>query len=140
MNLEGIINITGKTGLFKIISKSSKTVIAESLIDGKKIPLFSHHQSNLIQEIGIYTYNDTKPLPEIFNDIAIKENNRPAISHKSPTNELTDYFRVILADYDEERVYISDIRKVIQWYNIMQKNGLIKLPEIKKKVTKGKDK
>ena len=140
MNLEGIINIAGKTGLFKIISKSSKTVIAESLIDGKKTPLFSHHQSNLIEEIGIYTYNDTKPLPEIFNDIAIKENNKPAISHKSPTSELTDYFRVILADYDEERVYISDIRKVIQWYNIMQKNGLIKLPEVKKKVTKGKDK
>ena len=139
MNLEGIINIAGKTGLYKVISKSSKTVIAESLTDGKKTPLFSHHQSNMIEEIGIYTYNDTKPLPEIFDDIAIKENQGQALSHKSSTNELTDYFRLILADYDEERVYVSDIRKVIQWYNIMQKNGLIKLPEVEKKVIKEKD-
>ena len=139
MNLERIINIAGKTGLYRIVSKNSKTVITESLIDGKKVPLFSYHQSNLIEEIGIYTYNDTKPLPEIFDDIAIKENKGPALSHKSSTNELTDYFRVILADYDEERVYISDIRKVIQWYNIMQKNGLIKLPKVKKKTIKEKD-
>ena len=139
MNLEGIINIAGKTGLYKVISKSSKTVIAESLTDGKKTPLFSHHQSNMIEEIGIYTYNDTKPLPEIFDDIAIKENQGQALSHKSSTNELTDYFRLILADYDEERVYVSDIRKVIQWYNIMQKNGLIKLPEVDKKAIKEKD-
>ena len=132
MNLEGIINVAGKPGLYKVVSQGNNTVIAESLADGKKTPLFSHNQSNMLEEIGIYTYDDTKPLSEIFDAIAIKENKGQALSHKSSTNQLTDYFREILADYDEERVYISDIKKVIQWYNAMQKYGLIKLPKPKK--------
>ena len=132
MNLEGIINVAGKPGLYKVVSQGNNTVIAESLADGKKTPLFSHNQSNMLEEIGIYTYDDTKPISEIFDAIAIKENEGQALSHKSSTNQLTDYFREILADYDEERVYISDIKKVIQWYNAMQKYGLIKLPKPKK--------
>ena len=132
MNLEGIINVAGKPGLYKVVSQGNNTVIAESLADGKKTPLFSHNQSNMLDDIGIYTYDDTKPLSEIFNNIAIKENEGQALSHKSSTNQLIDYFREILADYDEERVYISDIKKVIQWYNSMQKYGLIKLPKPKK--------
>ena len=133
MNLEGIINVAGKPGLYKVVSQGNNTVIAESLVDGKKTPLFSHNQSNMLEEISIYTYDDTKPLSEIFDAIAIKENKGQALSHKSSTNQLTDYFREVLADYDEERVYISDIKKVIQWYNAMQKHGLIKLPKTEKK-------
>ena len=141
MNLEGIINVSGKPGLYKVVSQGNNTVIAESLADGKKTPLFSHNQSNMLEEIGIYTYDDTKPLSEIFDDIAIKENAGQALSHKSLTNELTDYFREILANYDEERVYISDIKKVFQWYNTMQQHGLIELPkeevkEVKKNTKK----
>ena len=132
MNLEGIINVAGKPGLYKVVSQGNNTVIAESLADGKKTPLFSHNQSNMLEEIGIYTYDDTKPISEIFDAIAIKENEGQTLSHKSSTNQLTDYFREILANYDEERVYISDIKKVIQWYNAMQKYGLIKLPKPKK--------
>ena len=136
MNLEGIINVAGKPGLYKVVSQGNTTVIAESLTDGKKTPLFSHNQSNMLEAIGIYTYDDTKPISEIFDDIAIKENEGQALSHKSSTNQLTNYFREILADYDEERVYISDIKKVIQWYNAMQKHGLIKLPKAEKKEKK----
>ena len=136
MNLEGIINVAGKPGLYKVVSQGNNTVIAESLADGKKTPLFSHNQSNMLEEIGIYTYDDTKPISEIFDAIAIKENKGQALSHKSSTNQLTDYFREILADYDEERVYISDIKKVIQWYNAMQKKGLIELPKVEKKEVK----
>ena len=136
MNLEGIINVAGKPGLYKVVSQGNNTVIAESLANGKKTPLFSHNQSNMLEEIGIYTYDDTKPLSEIFDAIAIKENEGQTLSHKSSTNHLTDYFREILADYDEERVYISDIKKVIQWYNAMQKYGLIKLPKPEKKEKK----
>ena len=95
-----------------------------------------NNQANTLEEIGIYTYTDTKPLSEIFDDIAKKEDYKQAISHKSSTKELNTYFREILADYDEERVYISDIKKVIQWYNALQKAGLIELPKEKKKVTK----
>ena len=129
MNLEEIINIAGKPGLYKVISKGKNSVIVESLTDGKRGPLYSNNQANMLEEIGIYTYNDTKPLSEIFDDIAKKENCKQSISHKSSKDDLTNYFREILTDYDEERVYISDIKKVFQWYNIMQTNGLIELPK-----------
>ena len=133
MNLEGIINVAGKPGLYKVVSQGNNNVIAESLTDSKRIPLFAQNQSNMLEEIGIYTYDDTKPISEIFDNIAIKENEGQAISHKSSTNQLTDYFREVLSDYDEERVYISDIKKVIQWYNTLQNYGLIKLPKTEKK-------
>ena len=133
MNLEGIINIAGKPGLYKVVSQGNNTVIVESFTDGKKTPLYSNNQANMLEEIGIYTYDDTKPLAEIFDDIAKKEKGEQALSHKSSTNQLTTYFREILSDYDEERVYISDIKKVIQWYNAMQAFGLIEIPKDDKK-------
>ena len=126
MNLEGIINISGKTGLFKIISKNKNNIIIESLLDGKRSTLNSNNNANLLDEIGIYTYEDTKPLSEVFTDIAKKENSNKSINHKSSNQQLVDYFRKIVENYDEERVYTSDIKKVIQWYNILQDNGLIK--------------
>ena len=138
MNLEGIINVAGKPGLYKVVSQAKNTVIVESLTDKKRSPLYSNNQANTLEEIGIYTYDDTKPLSEIFDNIAKKEDFKQAISHKSSTNELNTYFREILTDYDEERVYISDIKKVIQWYNALQKVGLIELPKVKKKVAKKK--
>ena len=136
MNLEGIINVAGKPGLYRVVSQAKNTVIVESLTDKKRSPLYSNNQANTLEEIGIYTYDDTKPLSEIFDNIAKKEDFKQAISHKSSTNELNTYFREILTDYDEERVYISDIKKVIQWYNTLQKAGLIELPKEKKKVAK----
>jgi hypothetical protein len=136
MNLEGIINVSGKPGLFKVISRSSNNVIIESLIEKKRTAIYSHNQANLLDEIGIYTYNDTIPLSEIFTEIAKKTNCGPSINHKSSKTELTNYFRDILPEYDEERVYISDIKKVIQWYNSMQSLKMIKLEKTKKKESK----
>ena len=133
MNIEGILNIAGKTGLFKVISQGQSTVIVESLTDGKRGAIHSNSQANMLQEIGIYTYNETKPLSEIFDNIAQKECGKKSISHKSSKEELTSYFREILKDYDEERVYISDIKKVIKWYNCMQSAGLVELPKKKNK-------
>tara|TARA_B100000214_G_scaffold366554_1_gene335657 strand:+ start:356 stop:763 length:408 start_codon:yes stop_codon:yes gene_type:complete len=126
MKLEGIIHISGKPGLYKIISQASKTIIIESLIDQKRIPLYSHQQVNMLEEISIYTNDDTKPLNEIFLSISKKEKTKSSISHKSSKNELLEYFRQILPEYDEDRVYVSDIKKIIQWYNILQSKGYIK--------------
>ena len=138
MKLEGIINVSGKPGLFKIISRSNNTVIIESLTDQKRTAIYSHNQANLLDEIGIYTYNDTVPISDIFTEIAKKTSCGPSINHKSSKDELMNYFRDILPEYDEDRVYISDIKKVIQWYNIMQSVNLIKISnkETKKKTKK----
>ena len=131
MDLKGIINVSGKPGLFKIISQSNSNVIIESLIDKKRSVLYSHNQATLLEEIGIYTYNDTIPISEVFIKIAKKNSCGPTINHKSKNEDLINYFRDILNEYDEDRVYVSDIRKVIQWYNIMQSLSLIKLPKNK---------
>tara|TARA_Y100000746_G_scaffold203049_1_gene188857 strand:- start:2433 stop:2861 length:429 start_codon:yes stop_codon:yes gene_type:complete len=132
MELEGIINVSGKPGLFKVISKSNNTVIIESLTDKKRTAIYSHNQANLLEEIGIYTYNDTIPLNDIFTSIAKKTKCGPCINHNLSKEELTNYFREILPEYDEDRVYISDIKKIIQWYNIMQSVDLIKIQKNKK--------
>jgi hypothetical protein len=137
MNLEGILNISGKTGLYKVISKGKSTIIVESLIDNKRTPIYAHNPANMLEEIGIYTYNDTIPLSDVFEKIAIKVKNKQTISHKLSKNELTQFFKSILPEYDEERVYISDIKKIIQWYNILQKAGLIKVKiKLEKKTEK----
>ena len=125
MNLEGILNISGKPGLFKVVATTKNTIIVESLTDGKRKPISSHSKANMLEEISLYTYSETKPLTEIFEDIAKKENGKKAISHKAQKNDLTNYFREILPEYDEERVYISDIKKVIQWYNSLHSFYLI---------------
>tara|TARA_X000000368_G_scaffold364040_1_gene309520 strand:- start:190 stop:618 length:429 start_codon:yes stop_codon:yes gene_type:complete len=132
MELEGIINVSGKPGLFKVISKSNNTVIIESLTDKKRTAIYSHNQANLLDEIGIYTYNDTVPISDIFTKIAEKTSCGPSINHKSSKDDLINFFREILPEYDEDRVYISDIKKVIQWYNIMQSVDLIKIQKNKK--------
>jgi len=139
MNLEGIIAVTGKPGLFKVISQGKNAVIVENLMDKKRMPLTARNQANTLDEIGIYTYDDTKPLSEIFDDIAKKENEKKSISHKVSKQELTTYFAEILPDYDSDRVYISDIKKVIQWYNALQTAGLIELPKEEKKTPKKKE-
>ena len=132
MNLEGIINVSGKPGLFKVVSQGKNSLIVESLTDGKKGMLNSQANANMLEEIRIYTYDDTKPLSEIIDNIAEKEDGKKTISHKSSTNELTNYFREIINDYDEERVYISDIKKVIQWYNALHSANLIEVPKKEK--------
>ena len=139
MNLEGLINISGKNGLFKVISNSKNMIIVESLVDKKRIPVHTGNQANMLEEIGIYTYNDTKPLSSVFEDIAKKENYNQTISHKLSKNELTEYFRKIVPDYDEEKVYISDIKKVIQWYNLLQSKKIIKKKKKKENYKKEKN-
>ena len=126
MNLEGILNISGKPGLFKVVATAKNTIIVESLTDGKRSPISSHSKANMLEEISLYTYTETKPLTEIFDNIAKKENGKKAISHKCQENDLTNYFREILPEYDEERVYLSDIKKVIHWYNSLHSFNLIK--------------
>jgi hypothetical protein len=84
---------------------------------------------SLLSEISIYTYNEEKPLTEVMRTIAIKEDNGPAISHKEDNAKLVAYFTEILPEYDSERVYPSDIKKVLNWYNLLQSKGLVSKEE-----------
>ncbi|HZH86496.1 MAG TPA: DUF5606 domain-containing protein [Brumimicrobium sp.] len=136
MDLSGIISISGKPGLFKVVAQSKNNIIVESLIDNKRIPAYSTDRISALEDISIYTYEEDVPLKEVYISLAKKENLGVAPSHKESMNKLTAYLEEILPDYDQDRVYPSDVKKLFQWYNILHKAGLIKLEEEKKEETK----
>lgn len=125
MNIEGIIAISGKGGLFKLLSQSRGGFIVESLADGKRFPVHSTNNVSSLEDIAMYTYEEEVPLREVFSNIAKKENEGPTLSHKESAKVLKEYFAEVLPDFDEERVYSSDIKKVFQWYNILHAAGLV---------------
>ena len=129
MNLEKILSISGKPGLYALKVQTRTGFIAESLLDGKRITVGLKVNVSLLSEISIYTLNEEKPLAEVMRNIAIKEDNGPAISHKADNAELVAYFTEILPEYDSERVYPSDIKKVLNWYNLLQSKGLVSKEE-----------
>lgn len=133
MDLEKILSIAGKPGLYLLKTKTRGGFLAESLLDGKKVSISTRHNVSLLSEIAIYTLTEEVPLREIFKKISEKENGGEAISHKAPKIELEEYFFEILPDYDEDRVYASDIKKVVQWYNLLQKNGITDFSETTEK-------
>lgn len=126
MALEKILAVSGKPGLYKILKQTRTGVVVESLIDKKRATLGAHNNISILSEIAIYTLAEEKPLLEVLQVIKEKENGNPtSISHKDGKDAIEEYFFNILPDYDEDRVYPSDIKKVIQWYNILQKNDLL---------------
>lgn len=125
MNLEKILAISGKPGLYALRVQTRSGFVAESLLDGKKITVGLRSNVSLLSEISMYTNSEEKPLADVMRNIAIKEDNGPAISHKEDNAKLIAYFKEILPDYDEDRVYPSDIKKVLNWYNTLQAKGLV---------------
>jgi len=125
MDLSGIISISGRPGLYKVIAQGKNSIIVESLTDNKRFPAYSTDRISALEDISIYTIDDDKPLTEILTDIFEKQEGKEGPSHKSDIGELTEYFTEILPDYDEERVYASDIKKLFQWYNLLLKAGAL---------------
>ena len=125
MNLDKILAISGKPGLYVLKVQTRTGFVAESLTDGKKITVNLKSNVSLLSEISIYTYEGEKPLTEVMQRIAVKENKGQAISHKEDNAKLIAYFKEILPEYDEERVYPSDIKKVLNWYNTLEAKGLV---------------
>ncbi len=131
MNVEKILAISGKPGLYDLKIQTRSGFVAESLLDGKKITVGMKSNVSLLSEISMYTHTEERPLVDIMRAIAVKENEGPAISHKEDNAALLAYFKQIVPDYDEERVYPSDIKKVLNWYNILQAKGMVSKEEPK---------
>lgn len=127
--LKDILAITGQSGLFKVISRGSKNLIVESLLTGKRLPAHSTNKIISLEDIAIYTENGEKPLKEVLKLVAEKEQSQQSIDPKSSNDVLKNYFKEILPDYDDNRVYVSDIKKVITWYNILQTNNMLNFEE-----------
>ena len=130
MSLEKVLSISEKPGLFKLITQTRSGFIAESMIDGKRLSVSIHSNVSLLSEIAIYTLTEEVPLKQVLKKIKDKEKSEvTSISHKSSKDQLEEYFFEVLPDYDEDRVYASDIKKIIRWYNILQQNKMLDLLE-----------
>lgn len=129
MNLTGIIAISGKPGLFKVVAQGKNNIIVESLEDKKRVPAYASDRISALDDISIYTYDDDKPLKEIYADIYARENGGATLSHKEDPARLSAYLLEVLPNYDQERVYASDIKKLFQWYNLLHKAGELKAEE-----------
>lgn len=130
MNLTGIIAISGKPGLYKVIAQGKNSIIVESLIDGKRVPAYSTDRISALDDISIYTYDEDAPLRDLLTAIFKKEAGKECPSHKDDLKDLTAYLLGLLPNYDQERVYPSDIKKIFQWYNLLHKSGNLKLEEV----------
>ena len=124
MTLEKIISVGGKPGLYEVLTQTRTGVLAASLIDGKRITVSARENVSLLSEIAIYTLTEEMPLGEVFQKMFDHLSGASALSHKSSKDELEAFFFDVLPEYDEDRVYASDIKKVVQWYNLLIGKGV----------------
>jgi hypothetical protein len=126
MELDKILAISKKPGLYKLITQSRGGFIVESLLDQKRISVSISSNVSLLSEIAIYTLNEELPLKEVLSKIFDKEKGaETSTSPKASKDDLEAYFFSVLPDYDEDRVYPSDIKKILNWYNLLNKHQLL---------------
>lgn len=123
MGLEKVLSISGKPGLYELTAQTRGGFVAKSITEGNKISVNVRHNVSLLSEIAVYTYTEEIPLGVVFQKMYEKEDGKTAIDHKASKKELESYFAEVLPDYDVDRVYQSDIKKIIQWYNLLVTNG-----------------
>ncbi len=124
MELRDILAISGQSGLYRYIARSSNGVIVESLIDGKRINSSGTSKISALAEIAIYTEEEELPLWQVFEKFFASTGGKPSISPKSDAADIKRVFGEVLPDYDRERVHVSDMKKVIAWYNLLVEAGM----------------
>ena len=123
--LKKILSISGKPGLYKLVSTSKTITLVESLIDQKRLPIYPQEKIVSLGEIAIYTSDDEVPLKDVLAKIKETENGgKIADNNKSSNNKLFSYFETVLPTYDKEKVYASDIKKIVNWYNLLIENNI----------------
>ncbi|MEE4286670.1 MAG: DUF5606 domain-containing protein [Mariniphaga sp.] len=127
--LKGILAISGYQGLYKLVAESKNNIIVESLETGKRMPAYTTSKISALEDIAIYTDSADVPLKDVFKLISEKENGGEALGHKQSAEKLKTYFSEILPEYDRERVYVSDIKKVLLWYNILHEKNMLDFSE-----------
>ncbi len=133
MGLDKVLAISGKPGLYKLIAQTRGGFVAESLIDSKRISVNIQQNVSVLSEIAIYTLAEEIPLNQVLSKIKEKENGEhTSVKPKDSKDKLEEYFFDVLPDYDEDRVYASDIKKVLQWYNLLQKHNMLNLLDTEK--------
>jgi chemotaxis protein histidine kinase CheA len=123
--LEKIVSVSGKPGIYQLVSGGKQATIVESLVDGKRIPVYPTQKVSTLSDISMFTLEDDMPLRDILLNAKDVFKGGPAPDHKSDSKVIRDAMKKILPNYDDERVYDSDIRKLLQWYNILQSKDML---------------
>lgn len=129
MNLKEILSVSGKPGLYIKIASTKTGTIVESIIDKKRIPVYASDKMSTLADISMFTTGEDISLKEVFKMISEKENGAKSIDHKSDDKKVKEYFEQVVPEYDKDRVYVSDIRKVFNWYNLLVANNLLDLSD-----------
>ncbi len=125
MDLSKILSISGKPGLYEMVGQTKNGAIVESYADKKRFPAFASEQVSSLEEISIFTNDDDMALKDVLKAIYEKQNGEKAIDHKSDPKALKEFFELAIPDYDQDRVYVSDIKKVLNWYNLLHEYDML---------------
>lgn len=136
--LKDILSISGQSGLFKLVSQGKNNIIVESLIDGKRMPAYATSRISALEDISIFTIEGDAKLTDVL--VSVFEN-QLQVDPKGSSKDLKTAFAKALPDFDEERVYVSDIKKVFAWYNVLVEKGILTAATIKeyKEATESKE-
>ncbi len=129
MDLSKILAISGKPGLYKNVGQTKTGVIVESITDGKRFPAFAHERISSLAEISIFTTGEDIPLEDVFKKIYEKYDGEKVLDKKPGGTELKEFLAEVLPDYDRDRVYVSDIKKLVQWYNLLVEHDMMEFSE-----------
>ncbi len=120
--LKGILAISGQPGLFKLVTEAKNSIIVESLLTGKRIPAYSTSKISALADISVFTETGEIQLKELFKRIQESEK---VVDSKASNNEIKSIFKEVLPEYDEDRVYVSDMKKIFQWYKLLSDQNLL---------------
>ncbi len=130
MNLEPFISVSGEQGLFSMVASRSNGLVLEHIESGKsKFYSMRKHQFTPLGTVAIYTLSDTKPLKDVFETMLAQFENTPPVSIKAENHVIEEYFEGVLPDYDEDRVSLKDMKKVIKWFNLLKDKDLLNTEE-----------
>ncbi len=123
--LKTVLSISGRPGLYKLVSQGKNMLIVESIATGKRMPAYAHDKIISLGDIAIYTMEEDIPLADVFESIKEKNEGKTVdVKAMKSDKEIREYFATVLPDFDDERVYTNDIKKVFAWYNALVEAGM----------------
>lgn len=129
--LRRILAIAGKPGLYKLISQGRGMLIVENISSHKRQPAYAHDRVSSLGDIAIYTVDEDVPLAQVLDSVYEKAEGKPVEIKGMEDNEVREFFKTVLPEFDDERVYTSDIRKLLSWYNLLIADGFTRFTEEK---------
>lgn len=125
MDLKEILSVSGRAGLFKVIAQAKNGAIVESLIDKKRFPVFTTDKISTLADISVFCENEDMPLKDVLKKLLEHAQSQPIEGVAEDATALKAYFEAFLPEYDKERVYVSDMKKIINWFNLLLKNDIL---------------